>query len=70
MPNPGHRWITTGHEETLMAALTATPMETSDVRRHIDVEYGILYSMKQLHVTLSEMGLRHAKPYSTDHKTR
>ena len=68
MPNPGRPpKMTAEQREALRAALAATPMETGDVMRHIEAEYGIRYSMKQVHVILSKMGLCHAKPHPAGH---
>jgi putative transposase len=52
--------------EELADLLTANPMETKDVQLFIKEAYGIEYSMKQVHVNLTKMGLNHAKPYPED----
>jgi transposase len=43
-------------------------METSDVRLFIMEAYKVEYSMKQVHVILTKLGLHHAKPYPKDHR--
>jgi putative transposase len=60
--------LTEDQKAELIELLRINPMETSDVRLYILEEYGIGYSMKQVHVILSKMGLRHAKPYPKDHR--
>jgi putative transposase len=55
-------------KKELAELLGVNPMETSDVRLYIMEEYGVEYTMKQVHVILSGMGLHHAKPYPKDHR--
>ena len=69
IPNPGRpSRMTDRQKEELRELLSANPMETRDVRSYILEEYGIEYSMKQVHVILSRMKLHHAKPYPKDHR--
>ena len=44
------------------------PTSTREARRHIEERYGVGYSEKQVHVILKGMGMRHAKPYLSDHR--
>ena len=55
-------------KDELADLLTINPMETKDVRLFIMERYGIEYTMKQVHVNLTNMGLRHAKPYPEDRR--
>ena len=48
--------------------LDAYPLETKDVLLLIKDRYSIEYTMKQVHVILTKMGLHHAKPYPQDHR--
>jgi putative transposase len=57
-----------GQKHELIELLRVNPMETKDVRLYIMEEFGVDYSMKQVHVILSNMGLHHAKPYPSDHR--
>jgi transposase len=69
VPNPGRpSMITQDQKDLLRELLTVNPMETNDVRLYILEEFGISYSMKQVHVILKKMGLHHAKPYPSDHR--
>ncbi|MDR1404471.1 MAG: transposase [Candidatus Methanoplasma sp.] len=60
--------LTAEQKDGLKEMLRLQPMETSDVRLLIIEEYGIEYSMKQVHVILTKMGMHHAKPYPRDHR--
>ena len=55
-------------KDELAHLLTINPMETKDVQLFIMERYGIEYSMKQVHVNLTNMGMRHAKPYPEDRR--
>jgi len=69
VPNPGRPpRMTKQQKDDLREILRLHPMETNDVRLYIIEEFGIDYSMKQVHVILSKMGLHHAKPYPEDHR--
>jgi len=60
--------LTEEQKDRIVEILRVCPMETSDVRLYIMEEYGIEYSMKQVHVILSKRGLHHAKPYPRDYR--
>ena len=60
--------LTEEQKDEIVEILRICPMETSDVRLYIMEEYGIEYSIKQVHVILSKKGLHHAKPYPKDHR--
>ncbi|MDR1404194.1 MAG: helix-turn-helix domain-containing protein [Candidatus Methanoplasma sp.] len=60
--------MTSEQKDLLKDLLAVNPMETGDVRLYISEEFGIPYSMKQVHVILTKMGLHHAKPYPADHR--
>jgi len=69
VPNPGRPpRMTREQKDLLRELLGANPMETNDVRLYILEEFGVSYSMKQVHVILTKMGLRHAKPYPRDRR--
>lgn len=55
-------------KDEIARMLTINPMSTRDVRLYIMETYGIDYSEKQVHVILTKMGMRHAKPYPRDHR--
>ena len=67
--NGGRRpLLTESQKGELSDALSKAPMSTKEARRHIAEEYGVDYSEKQVHVILKGMGMRHAKPYPSDHR--
>jgi transposase len=69
VPNPGRPSRMSDDQKThLMSVLSVSPMETNDVRLYIQEEFGITYSIKQVHVILSKMRLHHAKPCPRDHR--
>lgn len=60
--------LTEEQKTRLIELLRINPMETKDVRLFILEAYRTEYTMKQVHVILSKMGLHHAKPYPEDHR--
>ena len=67
--NPGRPpRLSQEQKDEIADLLDACPLETKDVRLMIKEEYGIEYTMKQVHVNLVKMGMRHAKPYPKDHR--
>ena len=69
VPNPGRPpRMTYDQKMRLIDILSISPMETNDVRLYIQEEFGIMYSIKQVHVILSKMKLHHAKPCPKDHR--
>jgi putative transposase len=69
VPNPGRpSRMTQDQKGRLRNILSMSPMETNDVRLYIIEEFNITYSIKQVHVILSKMGLHHSKPYPKDHR--
>jgi len=60
--------LTDEQKNEIVELLSVNPMSTKDVRLWIMEEYEVDYSEKQVHVILSKMGLRHAKPYPKDHR--
>jgi putative transposase len=60
--------LTQEEKNELVELLRVNPMDTSDVRLYIMDRYEVDYTMKQVHVILKGMGLRHAKPYPEDHR--
>jgi transposase len=60
--------LSDGQRSEIRDILSMNPMCTKDVRLFIKERYGIGYSEKQVHVILTKMGLRHAKPYPADHR--
>jgi putative transposase len=55
-------------KERLLAEIEKEPMTTHEVMRFIQERFRVTYSEKQVHVILSGMGLRHAKPYQKDYR--
>jgi len=67
--NPGRPpRLTREQKEELSDMLDVCPLETKDVLLFIKDRYGIEYSMKQVHVILTKIGMHHAKPYPVDHR--
>jgi len=60
--------LTDEQKSELADIITTYPLETKDVLLLINDKYGVEYSMKQVHVILTKMGMRHAKPYPEDHR--
>jgi transposase len=67
--NPGRpSRMTPDQRDHLRDILSICPMETNDVRLYMIYEFNTTYSIKQVHVILSKMGLYHSKPYPGDHR--
>jgi len=60
--------IDDSQKERLLAEIEKEPMTTQEVTRFIHDRFRVTYSEKQVHVILSGMGLRHAKPYQKDYR--
>ena len=54
--------MTNEQKERIRNILAAEPMETKNIRSLIKQEYGIDYSVKQVHIILIKMGFHHEKP--------
>jgi transposase len=58
--------LTERQKEDIVKLLRVKPMSTYDVRTHIMETYGVDYTLKQVHIILSERGLQHSKPDHND----
>ena len=60
--------MTEEQKERLRMEIQKEPLTTQEVRGFIMGRFHITYSEKQVHVILTKMGLRHAKPYQKDYQ--